>query len=1083
EGRDIEAAEKKKQAKLPGGTTAEATLGGYVKQASPSFMEMPEIVEMAKRLNDGKLPKIKRSLRAGRGRALGVHKGGDISLRADIFEDPGLSEAVLAHEIGHNIDFLPHQTMKRGNILGRIASLKSFMKKDFGELLPNVEIRNELKKLTQIWSPFDVAKADKNYIKYRHSSKELYADALSVLINNPALLKKHAPGFYEGFFEYLDRKPEVKKVYDEIQNRQKDRKAVSEERTEIRRIDYRRGDAARALKEEQTLAESVERMKIALVDVNSAIVKKTKQAIKQGKTISPEDNPIFWLEEAAYTSSQAKEYLRDHQFEIVDKLEKEGIDIDDLADLLLFERVANERSDIANPGGLDSNTAQDELNQLKSKLGPEKFEFLKKAKQAFVKLRKDTVIPLLKESGMYSDELMTKIEDNEHYATFSIVDALEEKNGRGAGIGSHIYKQIGTLAAIESPYTATIMKDIALIRALNKNNAAKVTVDMMQKHYPDEIQKADLGPPTTLPGGAVVRQAIPPKDPKMGMIRVLVKGKVKAYYVSKGIAVPFNRNPSQMHNFWKFIDYANIAAREIFVVRNPGFWLVNATRDYVRAAVNLPGGNLLNFLPEYVKAIKPAFKEAFNVPEDITREMNRKKALLSIESKWGFVEEDTQLERMLYNFSLKPQKWNSSITAPISKLWDHWGNIGQGFERIPKVAGYRWLKDRTNLTDKEIASMIRGDIGSPDFQKKGEQIKWVQKFVLFVNPMIQGWHADINVAKDRPAEVAFKRFQYTIAPKLMMYALAAGFAGAWYEEMMGKVSEYDKSNYTIIPLAETSTGKAVYLRLPQDETGRLIGGIVWKMMNTRKKDDLAQVLDYTAGQVPGWSPWADIANDTRQYAAGLNPYDSFRGRLMIPDKEFAAGGSRRRNAFLRNIARKSGSGIVYKLPYDDIKRVKTDLEKILDFPVTGNILSRFVKVSNIGERQTLRDISQEVRKAEANRQLDIRDRIIDSVNAADGEVTTAEVGKLFREFKTEKLISPNVTGKQFRKMYQRYASKTADDPKIDAVINAATNKEKGALLKEYRETMPPAEFRLIKRQLLIEGHMTGGAIKESLEVK
>ena len=35
----------------------------------------------------------------------------------------------LAHELGHYIDYLPENTLARGNILGRLANLKKYMNK------------------------------------------------------------------------------------------------------------------------------------------------------------------------------------------------------------------------------------------------------------------------------------------------------------------------------------------------------------------------------------------------------------------------------------------------------------------------------------------------------------------------------------------------------------------------------------------------------------------------------------------------------------------------------------------------------------------------------------------------------------------------------------------------------------------------------------------------------------------------------------------------------------------------------------------------------------------------------------------
>ena len=83
------------------------------------------------------------------------------------------------------------------------------------DFLHKNEIIEELKALTEWWNPFDPA-ADDAYTKYRYSSKELYAEAMSVLLNDPATLEERAPTFYHTWFQYLERKPEVKKVYNKV---------------------------------------------------------------------------------------------------------------------------------------------------------------------------------------------------------------------------------------------------------------------------------------------------------------------------------------------------------------------------------------------------------------------------------------------------------------------------------------------------------------------------------------------------------------------------------------------------------------------------------------------------------------------------------------------------------------------------------------------------------------------------------------------------------------------------------------------------------------------------------------------------
>jgi hypothetical protein len=101
-------------------------LDDYVNRVRRS-LEFPEMVMLARDLLGGKFPIIMAKLRSAFGNsALGkfIPQGeGNILLKAGIFSDIDTASKVLAHEIGHLVDYLPNHLMTRGNILGRIASL------------------------------------------------------------------------------------------------------------------------------------------------------------------------------------------------------------------------------------------------------------------------------------------------------------------------------------------------------------------------------------------------------------------------------------------------------------------------------------------------------------------------------------------------------------------------------------------------------------------------------------------------------------------------------------------------------------------------------------------------------------------------------------------------------------------------------------------------------------------------------------------------------------------------------------------------------------------------------------------------
>ena len=100
------------------------------------MLELPDIVELGRLMMDGKFAVVTNKLPEGvRGRAI-VHEGAElkaaIKINAELGKDTAQLMATLMHEIGHVVDYISKEgdhTMARGNIIGRIASLK----KHFGK--------------------------------------------------------------------------------------------------------------------------------------------------------------------------------------------------------------------------------------------------------------------------------------------------------------------------------------------------------------------------------------------------------------------------------------------------------------------------------------------------------------------------------------------------------------------------------------------------------------------------------------------------------------------------------------------------------------------------------------------------------------------------------------------------------------------------------------------------------------------------------------------------------------------------------------------------------------------------------------
>jgi hypothetical protein len=170
------------------------------------------------------------------------------------------------------------------------------------------------------------------------------------------------------------------------------------------------------------------------------------------------------------------------------------------------------------------------------------------------------------------------------------------------------------------------------------------------------------------------------------------------------------------------------------------------------------------------------------------------------------------------------------------------------------------------------------------------------------------------------------------------------------------------------------------MRVPVDEGSRFLGGVFWKSINLNKDGQIQNMFDYMAGQAPTLNPIIDAVVASVQYASGRNPYDAFRGRYAIPERVFEAGGERAHVEFAKWLANKSGSTIVHRFKTDDVEKIKGELEEVLGLPLVNNIVGRFVKVTDQGLKEQLREAKQEVRIQNSRDILDARDALVKIVN-------------------------------------------------------------------------------------------------------
>jgi hypothetical protein len=174
----------------------------------------------------------------------------------------------------------------------------------------------------------------------------------------------------------------------------------------------------------------------------------------------------------------------------------------------------------------------------------------------------------------------------------------------------------------------------------------------------------------------------------------------------------------------------------------------------------------------------------------------------------------------------------------------------------------------------------------------------VRAFFPFFNVFAQGWRSDLQRMRPKSGSGWLWKWAATDGLFAMLSGLAAaGLLGAALKALFGGASEYDKTNYNVVPIGWTpggDFGKQVdYLRFPRSESSRLLSGMTYKLTRLLAGDSpesFTDLLDFGAGSMPSVNPAVQIPLKWTDYFTGHNPEDSFRGRPIIPRTEFQAGG-------------------------------------------------------------------------------------------------------------------------------------------------------------------------------------------------
>lgn len=1056
-------------------------------------IEFPELVDLARELTGG-VPTIQKFKRAF-GRFYDQGRG-QIKLSPEIFERGKEKQltGVLAHEIGHLTDYLPDKTLARGNLLGRLLTLRRFLNQTYGGItITNREIRDELIGVSEYWKPYNKAEASPSYIRYRESARELYADAVSLLLNHPQTLQDMAPKFYDSFFNKLDEKEDFKTAYFNLQALlwQDEEVLTQHRRGGVRQMfsegDYKAKQLEALRREEKKKRDNdyLFKLKFEVVDKNYAVIDRVNQLKKQGVYIPDDVNPVYLLEELNYLPGKMKAILETQVNPIYQGLNEEAITWTDFGEALLYERIIKgDRSEFANPRGITINEAPKLLADLEKSLGEERAAKLHEAMEQF----RDVLRGIAEEAyeeGLYSEELHEQMKENPAYVTFQTIEHLEKN------LTSKVYKQVGTLKDITNPADASILKALATVKAVEHNKAKRSIVKMLNDNFSGDIEKAKKDS-----NGKVIET----REKNKGTIIYMEGGKPQGYHTDTYTVRTLEKN-TELQNFLlvKVLSIANAKLfRPLFISFNLGFQSFNLARDFIRFWKNVPSMTLFRALKRYGQAVRPSKVRAFGLkarPSEANEqaqelisklEYNKTLSVTLNDLVMGQEDEDTRIDEIMakYGVAERTSKLNPAL-RPIMGLLDFIKKVGDMIETLPKVAGYYELTEKGIMEPKEMASFIRRKIGSPDFMAGGWAKPLTNNVALFSNAITQGIRTDVEVATNPTTRSGYwiKTVQINFIPKLLMLFALAGFFGDKLKELMGKASEYDRTNYTIVPLGTDQNGKAIYLRIPSDESGRTLGGIFWKALRAFDGEgsilrDMRDILSYTGGQLPSLTPAIDVVSDWWTFLSGRNPYDDFRGRNVLTDDEFRAGGWYATKPFLMYQWNQMGGSIFHKF-YSSGTSIdrRSDIERIISYPIISNILGRWIRVSDFGETESIRKgVKAEVESEQSKRRLEKKELVDKYVDKYEADSNRNFKIRLFENELIKEYLGHLPRTKEeaeeanrLRKSFKLARNKSAGDPRVNELIYTQTNEAKTAVLVEMHRDIGDQKYGELLRLLLKEG--------------
>lgn len=952
------------------------------------------------------------------------------------------------HEVGHFIDWSTGEmapTLKRGNIAGHVAALAKWFRHtiqmapgedplfltpderrkmyyqaksmypdpedyplrsayyrslvsdyiDDNNLIHKYTLRDELVRATQVFLGLsdDALSAGWNYYT---KPAELYANALSMFLNNPKLFFDVAPEVATMLSDYGEANRSTtwdayNKLQDEIRSGQSNKNTLEWYQNRMAEATAKQADA---LAKQPNPLSWGDQLAIQMHDTQWLIS-------KRGGFMPGENQELYeaneqWRRVNDTMVAHFKEFLPD----LLEKVKAAGIDFLDLGTEASFRRIIYERSQKNVIDVLSPEKAAELSSELHSKWTPEQAQIVNDVLDEYQARRQD-IVSEIESLNIFPADLIKEMKDAKNYWTWDVVKHYEDKYGpKGKQLGAQIKAQYGTLSAIANPFFSTILKDAALYKFAKRSKLIKELLKDLDKTGDSKPAALDKE------GRFMERRGF-------DLILDQEEGKIKGYYVPEGFEKAINKDFNEINVVLQTFTKFDRMVKMGYTSLQTAWQVMNVVRDNVSSILLKP--YVLRNAATYSKILADEIAKAvtFRQDEKFNTKIQKEGLVLS---DYSFNEiEENQGVKDIMNIIEKKLGFKIADNKPIDKTmaekivsmlemaaatFSHIGAVGEKITQRTGTRFYQIVGPKYGMTQIEINHIIRAFGNASQMTKRaGRQKNWYNILRTFANVIKEGYVTTYESAKAYP---------YSFWPKLIGGALALVGAQAAVRAMdrewWKKINPHYLKNYIVIPgfffglPKYDSKGQAICFTIPIPEHLRLVNQFLYNaLLNDSPKPSgvLPVVKEYSktfAGEIPQAGPTLGAISDLIEFAVTGNVYDSYRGQKILNPTLAQAQDYRTLTAFAKYFSNQYGPSYLYRFDTSDRATSNQSLiEQISKMPYPFlNIVGRFLRVSSYGEVAEKQNLKYNKMTENARELLTVKEAAQKVVSGKKGTLTREE---------------------------------------------------------------------------------------------